>query len=330
MGITRRPPLELLDLATGYQRAKTLFALIELEIPTMLAAGPLLCEEIARRTKLHPMAADRLLNASVALGLLARQGDLFANAPASARYLVKGTENYLGDYLLKHDRDSYPRWMTLVERLRRWTPGETVATTSADDAPTAHHNLTLIVGAALAESYDFSAHALLLDIGGGTGAMSISICRAHPRLRAVVVDLPHVTKHAQRFIAEAGLADRIETYSADFKSDPLPTGFDVALLANLLSVASEEGNRRLFDALYERLPDHGAVIISGWILDDARTHPLLPVLFCLEDICWDAPDVERTASTYRRWLQAAGFQQIKCVEYFPPTSMLVGYRLPRA
>lgn len=329
MGTTRRPPLDLLDLATGYQRAKTLFALVELEIPTMLAAGPLSLDEIARRTSIHPTAVDRLLCAGVALGLLARERDLFANTPTSANYLVKGTESYLGDYLCKQDRTSYPRWAELVQHLRRWKPGAPTQTAPPDDAPTAHHNLALMIGAALAASYDFSAHSQLLDLGGGTGAMSIAICRAHPHLRAVVVDLPHVIEHARRFIAEAGLADRVTTHAADFKADPLPTGFDVALLANLLSVASEETNRHLFKTLYEQLPDHGAVIISGWILNDVRTHPLLPVLFCLEDVCWNAPDVERTASTYRCWLQAAGFQQIAYCEYCPPTSMLVGRRWPR-
>lgn len=52
--------------------------------------------------------------------------------------------------------------------------------------------------------------------------------------------------------------------------------------------------------------------------------PLIPVLFCLEDINRGAPDVERSASTYQRWLGEAGFVEIKHEVYCPPTSMIVG------
>ena len=34
------PPIELLDLATGYQRSRTLFALVEFALPSLLARAP--------------------------------------------------------------------------------------------------------------------------------------------------------------------------------------------------------------------------------------------------------------------------------------------------
>ena len=89
-------------------------------------------------------------------------------------------------------------------------------------------------------------------------------------------------------------------------------------------MASEETNRALLRQIYERLPGGGALIVSGWILDDSRTRPLVPVLFCLEEINWRAPDVERTASTYAGWLVAAGFVRVEHKNYCPPTSMIVG------
>ena len=105
-----------------------------------------------------------------------------------------------------------------------------------------------------------------------------------------------------------GFGVRVET--GNFKEDALPAGFDVALLANLLSVSSEETNRALLARIHAALPPGGAVLLSGWILDDARTSPLVPVLFCLEDINWLAPDVERSAATYTRWLEEAGFKNL--------------------
>jgi predicted O-methyltransferase YrrM len=299
----------------------------------MLAGAAQSSEEIARRLQIHPRAADRLLYAGVALGLLEQEEGRFRNARLADEFLIKGKQSYLGEQILLYDRASYPLWSELVPKLREWQPDETPDETEdgmpkeegqSAESLSAMHNLALLTGRALSLAYDFSHHQKMLDLGGGTGAMSIGVCERHPQLRAVVFDLPQIIDLAREFIRESGLSKRIETRAGNFKEEELPAGFDVALLANLLSVASEETNRELLRKLYELLPDGGAVILSGWILDDSRTGPLIPVLFCLEDINWGAPDVERTAATYERWLTEAGFVEIRREMYYSPTSMIAG------
>ncbi len=323
------PPAEILDLATGYQRSRTLFTLVDLGVPGLLAGGALHRDAIARALGIHPLAADRFLNACVALGLLERIGSTYQNAPVAAGFLVAGEPTYLGDQILLHARTIYGLWTDLTDRLRTWKPGATDrATPHADDqggdALRAQHNLARMVGHALGGAYDFSAHRALLDLGGGTGAMALSVCARHPGLRATIFDLPAVVELAREYIREAGLAGRVDVAAGNFKNDPLPAGFDVALLANLLSVSSEATNRALFRRIHDQLPPGGAVILSGWILDDGRTSPTIPVLFCLQDINWQAPDVERSATTYLEWLDAAGFVNVEHHAYCPPTSLIVG------
>lgn len=324
-----RPPLELLDLANAYQRSKTLFALVEFQLPTLLSRRPLKLEEIAGALRVHPLAADSFVNACVALGLLERVDEEVRNSPLSETFLVRGKTSYLGDQFGSYDRTSYPAWANLVQHLRRWQPGAT-----DDDLPHAddqgeaamrdRHHLSLLTGHALGEAFDFSPFRRMLDLGGGTGAMSLSICALHDKLRSLVFDLPQAAELAREYVGESDLSGRIEIVAGNFKRDELPEDFDVALLANMLSVASPETNRRLFKRIYERLPDGGAIIISGYVLDEGRTSPLIPVLFCLQDINWQAPDVELDVSTYRSWLEAAGFVEIEHQPYCPPTSLIVG------
>ena len=76
--------------------------------------------------------------------------------------------------------------------------------------------------------------------------------------------------------------------------------------------------------LHEKLPAGGAITLGGWILDDGRTGPPIPVLFCLEDINRKAPDVERRGATYDGGLMKAGFVEIRREMYYPPTSVIVG------
>lgn len=324
-----RPPLELLELANAYQRSKTLFALIEFQLPTLLARRPLTLPEIAGALAMHPLAAGSFVNACIALGLLERSGAEYRNSPLTEEFLVEGQPGYLGAQFGSYDRTSYPLWANLVQNLRQWRPGiNDDALPPEDDQGEAgmrdRHNLSLLVGNALGQAFDFSSFRRMLDLGGGTGAMSVSICAQYDELHALIFDLPQVARLAHEYVTKSGLAGRIDIMDGNFKLDELPDGFDVALLANLLSVASEETNRKLFRRVYERLPVGGAIILSGYILDDERTAMLIPLLFCLQDINWQAPDVERDVSTYRSWLAAAGFVDIEHQAYSPPTSFLVG------
>jgi predicted O-methyltransferase YrrM len=329
-----RPSLELLELANAYQRSKTLFALVELQLPTLLARGPLKLEEIAAALHFHPLAARSFLNACVTLGLVEHSGEEYRNSTLSETFLVRGKASYLGDQFGSYDRTGYPLWANLVENLRRWQPGAT-----DDELPPAddqgergmrdRHHLSLLVGHALAQAFDFSVYQRMLDLGGGTGAMSLSICALHDKLRSLVLELPQVAGLAREYVAESDLRERIEIVEGNFKTDELPSSFDLALLANLLSVASEETNRKLFRRIYERLPDGGAIIISGYILDDDGDASWIPSLFCLQDINWQAPDVERDVATYRGWLEAAGFVEIEHQSFCPPTSLLTGRKRNR-
>ena len=61
---------------------------------------------------------------------------------------------------------------------------------------------------ALLDAYDFSRFGTVVDVGGGQGALLAAILAAHPVLRGVLFDLPHVVAAAGGVLAAAGVADR--------------------------------------------------------------------------------------------------------------------------
>jgi 3-hydroxy-5-methyl-1-naphthoate 3-O-methyltransferase len=327
------PPARLLELATGHQRARILFALIRLEVPTLLAEGPRSLAEIAGALRMDGLAAHRFLHACAELGLLVRDGDGFRNAPETQRYLVRGAPAYVGDVFAHHERAVTSRaWGRLDRRLRAWRAGGTRRKLVKESEPTpeeaaGHHRMALLAGDALADAVDFSGHRRLLDLGGGTGGMSIALCLRFPALEAIVFELPAVARRARAEVAASG-ADRVEVREGDFLTDPWPSGGDVVLLANVLSMLDAEANRALLARVFAYLPPGGTVVLSGWMLDDDGTGPLLPVLFCLEDIVLDAPDVERSVAQYVGWLARAGFAEIAHGIYFDPTRYIAA-RKPR-
>ena len=324
-------PSELLELAIGYQKSQVLFALVEFEIPKILREGNLTADDLAKRLKTHPLAMERFLNASVAVGLLEREKEIYRNSALTDYFLVKGNEFFLGGQIERCKNRSYPLWADLPEKLKSWQYGESNSKTPETEDQGAEsmaeqHNLALLHGRALGENFDFSRYKNLLDLGGGTGAMSIGLCETFPNLNAIVFDLPANVEKADEFISRSKLKSRIKTVGGDIIKDELPKNFDVVLLANLLSVFDAETNKKLFSRIYERLPKNGACLISGWILDRNRLSPAISVLFCLEDICWNSSDVERSFEVYETWLKDTGFKKIEYKTYLEPTRMICAYK----
>ncbi len=87
--------------------------------------------------------------------------------------------------------------------------------------------------AAAALEHAWADRATVADIGGGDGSLLRTLLAAHPHLRGVVFDLPHVVAEAERATAAAGLADRLAATGGDFLADPLPAA-DVHILAQIL------------------------------------------------------------------------------------------------
>jgi hypothetical protein len=74
----------------------------------------------------------------------------------------------------------------------------------------------------------------LVDVGGGTGSMLISLLRRHPAARGILVDLPGTVARAAAFIEDSGVADRITLAGQSF-FDPLPAAADLYVLRKVLN-----------------------------------------------------------------------------------------------
>ena len=95
-----------------------------------------------------------------------------------------------------------------------------------DDDP-GHEARQVAVAQAIAEAVDLGPDTRALDVGGGTGRLSILLA---DRVGSVVVTDPSggMVQVAQERIEAAGLADRLRAVRADLTSDPIEGSYDVA------------------------------------------------------------------------------------------------------
>jgi 3-hydroxy-5-methyl-1-naphthoate 3-O-methyltransferase len=313
-------PLPLMQLATGFWASKALFAAHELDLFSLLSrrdGGT--TAQVAAGLGIAERPAEMLLTACASLGLLAKRDGRYRNVPLAEKYLVPGGPDYFGGFVAFNDKRLYGTYGQLIEAVRSnrpvgWDPDEqrsffdSADTIIARDFYEAMHSLSTPTGQALASVADIRARSRLLDVGGGSGAIPIELCRACPGLKATVFDLPHVADFAAAKIAAAGLSDRIATAAGDlFASDPYPSGHDVALLSLIMHSFTPDQDRQILAKTQDCLPSGGLVVISELLVNDEKTGPPPAALMSLTMLIEDEGR-NYTATEYEQWLTETGFQ----------------------
>jgi 3-hydroxy-5-methyl-1-naphthoate 3-O-methyltransferase len=316
-------PVPLMQLATGFWAFKTLAAAHELDLFSRLSgtAGTT-AGELARTLAIERRPADMLLTGCAALGLLAKRDGRYVNSPIAEEFLVRGKPYYFGGWVQMLDQRLYPGWGRLAEAIRTnrpttWDPDLQASLFDGEDPRLlavfweAMHSLSAVTARTLGQAVDLSGARRLLDVGGGSAAYAIELCRLYPDLTATVYDLPKVADIAAGKIEEAGLPDRIATVAGDFFADsPLPGGHDTILLSMVLHDWPEDRCRAILRKCWAALPSGGQVIIAELLVDDARTGPPAAALMSLNMLI-ETEGRNYTPAEYRAWLSDLGFRDIR-------------------
>jgi SAM-dependent methyltransferase len=315
-----------------FQPSRVLLTACELDVFTAIGDGPRTSAEVAAAIGADPRATDRLLNALVAMGFLGKRAGRFANGAFAARYLVRGRPEYLAG--LRHSVQLWTTWSTLTEAVRagrcvvsRPTGADAAAAREAFIA--AMHWRGATQAAEVADLVDLAGVRRVLDVGGGSGVFSMAFVRAQPGLQATVFDLPEVVPLTERYLAEAGLADRVAVVAGDLTRDELGRDFDLVFISAVIHSFPPDENRRLLEKAAAALVPGGRVVVQDFLMDEARTGPLQAALFALNMLVSTPAGDTYTESEVRAWMGAAGFEAIARRDTSFGTSLLVGRLPPR-
>ena len=287
---------------------------MELDAFTPLRDGPMSAETLAEAIGVRVDKLGPLLYALVMAELLTVTDGQFANTPEADHYLVRGRPSYIGGAHAYYAE----RWradLKTAATIRTGVPQAKIDFGNMSHADRLaffrhEHAGAMAAGRELAVAQDFSRFHHLLDVAGGSGGLAIAVCRSRSNLHATVVDLPAVTPITERFIAEAGMSDRVGVMAADVVAAPLGGSFDLAILRNVIQVLSRDQARRTLRHVGEVLEPNGAICILGWVLDDSRLAP--PEIAASNFAFLNIYDEGRayTESEHRDWLTEAGFVDV--------------------
>lgn len=304
---------------------------MELELFTQLEDSPLSAEALAETLGVGTIKLRPLLYALVVAGLLTVEDELFANTPEADYYLIRGKPNYLGD-LTGLTASNWSRILKTAETIRA---GGTLEKYDYH-APSTDELIALFRGLysgavadahQLMEHHDLSPYNTLLDVGGGSGALAITVTQAYPHFKAIVADLPSVTPITQQFVEEANATDNVTILTADAVREPLSGAFDVVVARHLIQVLSEDDSRALLKNLASVIKPGGVVCLIGWVLDNSRLTPAKTVGYNLILLNGYDDGQAYTEQEYLNWLMEAGFEAFER-KVFPDGASIVTARKP--
>ena len=160
--------------------------------------------------------------------------------------------------------------------------------------------------AAVLEGFDLSG-LTILDIGCGSGGITLSLAADYRAARVVGVDVEGPVLAKARRRAEArGLTDRVEFVRVEPGPLPFPdAGFDIVFSKDaMIHIADKEA---LFADIMRILRPGGWLLASDWLIaHDDEPSPEMKHYVALEGLSFGMASPGR----YRRALEAAGFTGI--------------------
>ena len=311
----------LRQLIMGFLPAHLVYVAAELGIADLLEGGPKSSGDLAALVGADAGALRRVLRGLAQLGVLAYEDDRFDLTPVG-QLLRTDAPGSLRPWARMWGSQFFQRpFLNLLHTVKT---GETAfdhtfgqdffgyLTEHPEEAAVFDQGMAggsaRDVDAILA-AYDFSGLRTLADVGGGHGAVITAILGAHPDLRGVIIDLPHLQERAQRSVAAAGLTDRCQFVAGSF-FEAVPEGADAYLLKSILHDWDDAESLAILRNCRRAMPPDAKLLVVGWVLPPGNQPALAAVSIDLTMLVL-LKGRERTEAEFRALFDEVGLRLVR-------------------
>jgi AraC-like DNA-binding protein len=328
--VIQSPATRLRNLLS-YNTTQMLHVVAKLGIADLLDE-PRTADDLAQTVGAHPRALYRLLRALTHVGVFAEDDTRRFQLTPMAELLRADAAGSLRAFALSYGEHWWwAPWGRLLQTVQTGTTAfEREMGQSFFDYLQQHPQAAAIFNAnmtsmsarelpEIVSGYDFAGAGVLVDVGGGHGALVTAILQSGARRNVMLFDRPAVIEGARSELAAAGLAERCTLVAGSF-FDAIPPGGDTYPLKDIIHdwddarvLAILRNCKRAMDTdarllLIERvLPADGEAAV-GKMVDIT-----MMVL---------TGGMERTEAEYRALLEQAGFELRRTVFTHSAASVL--------
>jgi SAM-dependent methyltransferase len=312
----RLVPMPVFHTLVPVVAARALLVGTKLGVFEALGQDPLSAVDVAAKLGTEHEATGKLLSALAGLGYLRAAGNGFVLSAAARRWLVSGSPRSLRDFVLEQELLEW-RWLEHLEDYVRTGHGVQAHDGLSDDVWAVYQrgmrSVASLTAAEVARRVPVPAGARqMLDIGGSHGYYSVVLCRRHPGLRSVVLDLPQAIRHAAPLLAAEGMGDRVVHRAGDATTDEFGAAeFDLVLIANAVHHFDGPANRDLARRVAHALRPGGFFVILDFVRprspnDAGQVGTLNDLLFALTSASgtWSSEELAE-------WQRGAGLEPRK-------------------
>ena len=321
------------ETMTGYQRSEALKAAVELEVFTKIGEGHQTAGAIAEAARASERGIRILCDTLTVMGFLTKEGDEYGLPDASAAFLDKNSQMYLGatlDFIMSPKLRS--GFETLTDAVRQGGSVVREEGSLAPESPMWVKFARAMVGFAMPSAQAIAANLgfepdrklKVLDIAAGHGIFGITVAQAFPNAEIFAVDWSNVlqvaTEHAEKF----GVADRhhlIEgsAFDVDFGED-----YDVVLVTNFLHHFDQETNTNFLRKVHAALADGGQVLTLEFVPNEDRVSPPAQAMFSIVMLAGTPSGDAFTFDELKAMFEAAGFSNNDLIPLAPmPQHLLI-------
>ncbi len=226
------------DLIRGHQRYTILLSAITSGIlQTLIQNGPMRVENLVSELECDKSKIDLWIQAIVDIGILKKDGDFVEISRGMTKFLNPKSAIYQGDSIIsKQESPWYSKGNFLMsnaqlgEKTRREMTPEFLKVVGQHAMRGEIQEITKI----LSTMTEFTSARKLLDIGGGHGLYSISLCQQNIDLNSVILDQPHIIEATKENVTKFRMEKQIEVISGDMNKEIPGTGYDLMLASHIL------------------------------------------------------------------------------------------------
>lgn len=310
----------LMQIATGFQLSACLYVAAKLNIADLVAHGPRSIDDLAANTATNADALYRVLRALISVGIFAEpKPRVIALSPAAEPLRrdtpgsVHGQVLWVADPFLMHVAcdllHSVETGKPAVEHLYGKPAFECIAAMPRVQAAF-NQGMTAIsrdFAPAVLDAYNFSAIGTLMDVAGGQGYFLCQALRRHPKMRGILLDLPHVVEDAKSMMQEMGVDHRCEPMAGDF-FEHVPAGADAYYMQHIIHDWDDEHALKILRNIHKALSGraNGRLLVVDAVLPETSDpHPAK----LLDLVMLTIPGGrERTESEWHDLYSKAGFR----------------------
>jgi SAM-dependent methyltransferase len=323
---------ELAQLVTGYRISQAIYVAATLGIADIIKDGAASASDLAIATASHAGALYRVLRALAAAGVFYEDdAKRFSLTPLGA-CLRSDAEHSIAAYAAFVGRPhQWQAWGALMHSVRT---GENAyrqvhgiglwdyLIEHPEDA--AIFDCVMTVGSrgvveAIVSAYNFSAFRLVVDIGGGQGAMIAAILSAQTDTHGILFDRPDVVARAKPVLEAASVDRRCAVVGGSF-FDAIPEDGDAYLLKYIMHDWDDAASLAILAGCRRVIQPDGRLLIMERVVGN----PNVGLETKISDLnMLVSPDgQERTADEFAALLVNAGFRMERIIEVTPRLSII--------